>query len=87
MSDVPVHPVQVPKGYKQTQAVMPQVVTLRAYEVYKSVYAPQEALITGHCRGGFGLGELIALLYAYPFPRNEWKKRVDEAFTGMDIRP
>ena len=56
---------------------------MRAYEVYCAVYAPQEALVTGHCRGGFGVGELIAFLYAYGFPRKEWRQRVDEAFHGM----
>jgi hypothetical protein len=61
------------------------VVTLRAYEVYCHVHRPQEALITGGCRGGFGVGELIAFLYAYPFPKNEWRSRVEEALRGMCI--
>jgi hypothetical protein len=47
------------------------------------VFAPQEALITGMCRSGFGAGELIALLYARSFPRSEWKWRFDEAMHGM----
>lgn len=58
-------------------------VTLRAYEVYSHVYGPQETLITGHCRGGFSTGELIAFLYAHSFPKEEWRSRVDEAFHGM----
>ena len=59
-------------------------VTLRAYEVYSFVYAPQEALIVGNCRGGLSTGELIAFLYARSFPKEEWRKRVDEAFDGME---
>jgi len=58
-------------------------VTLRAYEVYSYVYSPQKALIMGNCRGGFSTSELIAFLYARSFPKEEWRKRVDEAFTGM----
>jgi hypothetical protein len=32
------------------------------------------------CRGGFGLYELIAFLYARSFPKDEWEKRAEEAF-------
>ena len=86
MSDeVPTHPVQTTRGYPQYQAVAPQVVTLRAYEVYRHVHGEQRALIEGECRGGFGVGELIAFLYAYPFPKAEWRQRVDEAFRGMKL--
>ena len=59
-------------------------VTLAAYEVYSHIYGPQEAIITGNCRGGFSVGELIAFLYAKSFPKNEWRQRVDEAFAGME---
>lgn len=59
--------------------------TLRAYEVYKAVYGSQEAMITGGCRGGFGVGELIAFLYAHSFPQAEWRVRVDEAFDGLKL--
>jgi hypothetical protein len=59
--------------------MMPSVVTLRAYEVYKHLWHEQEALITGECRGGFGVGELVALLYARSFPKGEWRDRFDEA--------
>jgi len=75
------HPVQTVdrKGGK-----CPQVVTLAAYEVYSSIYSPQKALIEGNCRGGFGTGELIALLYAKTFPKSEWRVRFDEAIRGME---
>lgn len=77
-----VHPVQVtPRG--REQAVVSVLVTAKAYEVYCHVYAPQPALVTGDCRGGFGVNELIAFLYAASFPKEQWRSRVDEAFAGM----
>ena len=85
--EVETHPVQnhydASRRHKRAQA--PKVVTMRAYEVYCHVYAPQDALITGGCRGGFGVGELVAFLYARSFPKAEWQTRVDEAFKGMDL--
>lgn len=67
------------------QARVMEPIYMRAYEVYCEVFAPQEALIDLEkgCRGGFGMGELTAFLYAYPFPRSEWRKRTDEAFAGI----
>jgi hypothetical protein len=80
--EIPVHPVQNHHRPHANYAV-PVVVSMRAYEVYSHVYEPQEALITGECRGGFGTGELIAFLYARSFPKEEWKARVKEVFAGM----
>jgi len=80
-ADVPVHPVQG-KVYRD-QSYAPQVVTMRAYEVYCHIYRPQPALVTGGCRGGFGTGELIAFLYAHSFPKDEWDARFHEALRGM----
>jgi len=79
---VEVHPVQVSRR-RQEEAACPKVVTMAAYEVYVHCYGQQEAMVTGHCRGGFSAGELIAFLYARSFPKAEWKSRVDEAFLGM----
>ena len=75
------HPVQTVdhKGGKIRTEI-----TLKAYEVYCHVYGKQEAMITGHCRGGFATSELIAFLYARSFPKNEWRERVNEAFRGME---
>lgn len=86
-SEIPVHPVQVRSDLarRERRSVAPQVVTLRAYEVYCHVYGAQEALVTGGCRGGFGAGELVAFLYARSFPRGEWSDRVDEALRGMTL--
>jgi hypothetical protein len=66
-------------------ATIAEDVYMKAYEVYEQIYGPQEALITGDCRGGFSTGELIAFLYARSFPPQEWIKRVDEAFEGMNV--
>ncbi|MCP3017983.1 hypothetical protein [Cupriavidus basilensis] len=73
------HPVQTTHPVSRA----PKVVTMRAYEVYCHVYRPQEAMVTGGCRGGFGPCELMAFLYAHSFPKDEWRARVDEAFRGM----
>ena len=75
------HPVQTSRA---GNARVPKVVTMRAYEVYWHVYGRQDPLVTGGCRGGFSLGELIAFLYAYPFPKDEWSARVQEAFEGAE---
>lgn len=76
------HPVQTPNRFHES-ARLTTAVTMRAYEVYCHVFAPQEALVTGDCRGGFSTGELIAFLYARSFPKDEWRVRSDEAFAGM----
>lgn len=84
------HPVQVhSRRGQQTpdrpRSQAPVAVTMRAYEVYCHLYGPQEALVTGWCRGGFGVGELVAFLYARSFPKEEWRVRVDEAFRSLDL--
>jgi hypothetical protein len=88
MSDeaIKTHPVQLRNhlGNRIDGGRCPMVVTLLAYEVYCAVFGPQEAMVTGDCRGGFGAGELIAFLYARNFPRSEWVQRVDEALRGME---
>ena len=78
------HPVQMPTIYPSKKTRLPTTVTMQAYEVYCHVYAPQEALVTGGCRGGFGIFELVAFLYAYPHPREEWRARVDEVFKNAE---
>ena len=69
------HPIQV----SDSPSRILSTVTLRAYEVYCALYGPQEAMVTGDCRGGFSLRELIAFLYARSFPREEWGQRFFEA--------
>lgn len=81
---VPVHPVQIHYRHGMS-GQCPAAVTMRAYEVYCHLYGAQEEMVTGGCRGGFGIGELIAFLYARSFPKEEWRKRVDEAFVGMKL--
>ncbi len=81
--EVKTHPVQT-VDYIGRSGRAPQVVTMRAYEVYCHVFGPQEAIVTGGCRGGFGAGELIAFLYAYSFPKEQWRDRFEEAYLGME---
>lgn len=84
MDKIETHPVQL--HYKPHQRpCAPVVLTLRAYEVYCALYHEQPAMVTGECRGGFGVSELLAFLYARSFPKSEWRQRVDEAFRGMEI--
>ena len=76
------HPVQMTDMRRRPE--LPSEVTLRAYEVYSHIYRPQPAMIEGSCRGGFGIGELIAFLYARSFPKEEWSARADEAMRRQD---
>ena len=77
------HPVQWSRKNEKQKSFLTSDVTLRAYEVYSRLYGKQEAMVTGGCRGGFGVGELIAFLYAHTFPEEEWRARVEEALEGM----
>lgn len=85
MSEPATHPIQTQSCGCLRDSRAPQTVTLRAYEVYAHVFGPQEKLITGDCRGGFGVGELVAFLYAHSFPQSEWRDRVDEALRGFKV--
>lgn len=80
--EVETHPIQTHALYGREKARLPTTVTLRAYEVYVALFREQPALITGECRGGFGVGEIIAFLYARGFPRQEWYDRFREALKG-----
>lgn len=80
--DIETHPVQTSSCSRGPSRVA-NAVALRAHEVYCHLYGEQEALVTGWCRGGFSAGELIAFLYAHSFPKDEWRKRTDEALHGM----
>ena len=81
--DIEMHPVQTTNA-KRGISKLSKTVTMRAYEVYSHVYRPQEAMVTNGCRGGFSSGEIIAFLYAYPFPKSEWRTKVDEVFKNME---
>lgn len=73
------HPIQTHEYSRPARKrhVMPEEVTRRAYEVYCELWHVD--LAGRDCRGGFGVGELIALLYARTFPKTEWRQRFDEA--------
>jgi hypothetical protein len=58
-------PVQ---GYK---AGIPWSLHLEAYDVYCKRWGPQKAMIEGHCRGGFSVGELDMFIPG-------WRDRVSE---------
>lgn len=82
MSEPRMFPIQK-HSRPHTPAKIAEDIYMRAYEVYCEVFRPQDALIDldgRNCRGGFGMGELTAFLYAYPFPRKEWRERTDYAF-------
>lgn len=78
MSEPATHPIQCEMN-RSGSGQCPVAVTMLAYEVYTHCFGAQEAIVTGGCRGGFGVGELIAFLYARNFPRSEWRARVEEA--------
>jgi hypothetical protein len=82
-TEIEFHPIQTHDvAVSHGGNMMPSAVTLRAYEVYCHLFGEQPALIDLHgrgCRGGFGVGELVAFLYARSFPKDEWQKRFDEA--------
>lgn len=84
MAEKNVMPVQCATKNRKHGSVT-EAVHMAAYEVYAHVYGPQKALVTGGCRGGFGVGELIAFLYARSFPREQWSERVDEAFRDLNV--
>lgn len=87
-AEIETHPIQFGKSSKHPSltARVPKLVSMKAYEVYCHIYGPQEAMVTGECRGGFSVGELLAFLYAHSFPRDEWRERTEEAFRGMTQR-
>lgn len=84
MTDTATHPVQA-NTRNRKPGTAPVCVTMRAYEAYCHIWGKQQALVSGHCRGGFGVGELVALLYARSFPRDEWRTRFDEALRGLNV--
>lgn len=77
------HPIQGPNTIPPGTWRVPEEVSRRAYEVYAHIWGEQQALVTGNCRGGFGLTELVTFLYARGFPRDEWRLRVEQASRGI----
>lgn len=86
MSEPRLFPVQA-EIRNRKPATVPEAVYMAAYEVYCAVFGEQKAMVDFErgCRGGFYSGELIAFLYARSFPRNEWRTRIDEALTGLNV--
>lgn len=80
------HPVQAHHRNTREGSRIPKAVALAAYEVYCELYGAQPALVDLEgqgCRGGFGVNELVAFLYARGFPKAEWRARADEAIRGI----
>jgi len=78
-------PIQRSHLLPRENTTVPEPVYMKAYEIYSHVYRPQEALITGWCRGGFSVSELVAFLYASSYPKDQWRDKVDEAFKDMKL--
>lgn len=83
-SEIQKAPIQMPSQYAREPAAVRAEISEMAYEVYSDLYRGQ-TLERLNERGGFGIGELVAFLYARNFPRKEWSARVDEAFKGMRL--
>lgn len=86
--DAILHPVQIQRFNSSKKNVVRSEVTLRAYEVYCALYGEQPALVDLEgrgCRGGFGIGELVAFLYARSFPKDQWRARFKEALKGASL--
>jgi hypothetical protein len=64
------------RGYSDKPGRLPEPVARMAFEVYHHLYSSQSFAVL-HDRGGFGVGELVAFLYARNFPKAEWQMRVD----------
>lgn len=78
-------PIQTHNVGRRESGQLGETMYMAAYEVYSHVYGAQQAMIDYErgCRGGFGVCEIIAFLYARGFPKEQWRDRVDEAFRNM----
>lgn len=71
------HPVQWGIRHTQQYPELPAEVIGKAYEVYHLLY-PGQTLERLNERGGLGIIEVVAFLYAHTYPPAEWGRRVDE---------
>lgn len=80
-------PIQRSTLLARERSCMPEPVYMKAYEVYCHLFGEQGAMVDLErgCRGGFEINEIVALLYAASFPREEWRARSDEALSGGRI--
>lgn len=79
-------PIQQHVWHDHKRSEIRRVITERAYEVYSHLYGTNQSLDRLDERAGFGVGELVAFLYARSFPKAEWSDRVDEAMKGMVLK-
>lgn len=85
MSDPATVPAQIGDRYSRTPGRLPEPVARMAYEVYHHLW-PGQTFERLHERGGFGVGEVVAMLYAHTFPKAEWRKRFDDGIRGLVSR-
>ena len=79
-------PVQIKGSYRYaSDPTVSEPVQMAAYEVYEHVHGAQPELLVGNCRGGFSTDEIVVFLYARAFPKSEWRKRIEEAYKGLNI--
>lgn len=84
MTNERLYPIQT-HSVGRERGQLGESIYMAAYEVYSHIYGPQQAMIDHEhgCRGGFGVGEIVAFLYARGFPKAQWRDRADEAFRSM----
>ena len=78
-------PAQISDPYNRKSGRLPEPVARMAYEVYTHLW-PDQTFDRLHERGGFGVGEIVAMLYAHNFPKAEWRRRFDEDCRGLVSR-
>lgn len=80
--NTPLHPIQC-RDHKPGR--VSAAVTARAYEVYAHLFGQQQLIADLNSRGGFGSAEMVALLYARSWPREEWSARFTEGLQGSSL--
>jgi hypothetical protein len=88
MSDIPevkLSPIQMPRSSYTYKGKVQEGISRQAYAVYSHIYGDSQSFERLNERGGFGIGELVAYLYAHSYPKVEWRKRADAAFYMMAL--
>ena len=85
MSEIATVPAQIADSYSRSAGRLPEPVARMAYEVYTSLW-PGQTFERLHERGGFGVAEIVGLLYAHNFPKAEWRQRFNEGLKGLMSR-
>ena len=75
MTATPLHPVNNNDPLRR----VPASVTERVLEVRNAIGAKQRTVESVVALGGYSPTEIVASLYAWPFPRDEWARLYEEA--------